>query len=213
MKPTYTLLQAFVLGLAHTLEPCEDKAVVSLFVMWSSRRLREAIYLVVLYGLGMTVIDTVLGFVCSYLGVSLLREHGALLSAVAGAITFVFGLLMLVSSEKVHLGHHHGETPLEHLRTENPGAPSVFALGIVRGLPPCPVELAVLTWAASVGQIWHGTLMVFVFGLGTTIGLIPLGLIMGGLAGAIKKTRYEAWVPRICGLVMMGLGIWLVLSR
>lgn len=213
MKPAYTLLQAFVLGLAHTLEPCEDKAVVSLFVMWSSRRLREAIYLVTLYGLGMTVIDTVLGFVCSYLGVSLFREHGALLRVIAGAITFVFGLLMIIGGERAHLGHHHGETSLERTKAGNLGAPSVFALGLVRGLPPCPVELAILTWAASVGQIWRGTLMVFVFGLGTTIGLIPLGLVMGGLAGAVKKTRYEAWVPRICGLVMMVLGIWLILSQ
>ncbi|MBC8249867.1 MAG: sulfite exporter TauE/SafE family protein [Anaerolineales bacterium] len=213
MRPAYTLLQAFVLGLAHTLEPCEDKAVVSLFVMWSSRRLREATYLVILYGLGMTIIDTVLGFICAYLGVALLREHGALLKGIAGAITFVFGLLMVIGSERAHLGHHHGETSLERMKAVNLGAPSVFALGLLRGLPPCPVELAVLTWAASVGQVWRGTLMVFVFGLGTTIGLIPLGLVMGGLAGAVKKTRYEAWVPRICGLVMMVLGIWLVLSQ
>jgi len=213
MNPAYTLLQAFVLGLAHTLEPCEDKAVVSLFVMWSSRRLKEAIYLVILYGLGMTMIDTVLGFICSYLGISLLREHGALLGTIAGAITFIFGLLMLIGSERVHLGHHHGETSLERVRAGNLGAPSVFALGLVRGLPPCPVELAVLTWAASVGQIWRGTLLVFVFGLGTTIGLIPFGLVIGGLAGAVKKTRYEAWVPRICGLVMTVLGIWLILSQ
>jgi len=212
VKPAYTLLQAFVLGLAHTLEPCEDKAVVSLFVMWASRRLREAIYLVILYGLGMTMIDTVLGFICSYLGVSLLKEHGALLGTIAGAITFAFGLLMLIGSERVHLGHHHGETPLERMGAGNLGAPSVFALGLIRGLPPCPVELAVLAWAASVGQAWRGTLMVFVFGLGTTVGLIPLGLVMGGLAGAVRKTRYEAWVPRICGVVMMVLGIWLILS-
>jgi len=213
MRPAYTLLQAFVLGLAHTLEPCEDKAVVSLFVMWSSRRLREAISLVVLYGLGMTVVDTVLGFICSYLGVSLLREHGALLRVIAGAMTFVAGLLMIIGGERAHLGHHHGETSPERMKSGNLGALNVFATGLIRGLPPCPVELAVLAWAASVGQVWRGTLMVFVFGLGTTLGLIPLGLVMGGLAGAVKKTRYEAWVPRICGLAMMVLGIWLVLSQ
>jgi sulfite exporter TauE/SafE len=213
MKPVYTLLQAFVLGLAHTLEPCEDKAVVSLFVMWSSRRLREAIYLVTLYGLGMTVIDTLLGSICSYLGVSLLKEHGALLRTIAGAITFIFGLLMMIGSEQVHLGHHHGETLLERIEAGSIGMPGVFALGLVRGLPPCPIELAVLTWAASIGQAWRGTLLVFVFGLGTTIGLIPLGLVMGSLAGAIKKTKYEVWVPRICSLIMMVLGIWLVLSH
>ena len=70
-----TLAAAFVVGLAHTLEPCEDKAIVSLFVFWATKRLAPAVGLVVLYGLGMALADTVMGFVLSYIGVRWLDVH------------------------------------------------------------------------------------------------------------------------------------------
>jgi len=208
-----TFLGAFILGLAHTLEPCEDKAVVSLFIMWAARRLKEAMLLVILYGLGMTLIDTALGALSAYLGVSLLTQYGPVLRVAAGAITALFGLYVFIGAKGAHLLHHHGEASLPEVPSETPRALSVFALGLVRGLPPCPFELAVLAWAASMGSIWRGTLTVFVFGLGTTLGLIPLGLIMRGLAGAVGKSRYRFWIPKICGAIMMAMGIFLALSH
>ncbi len=208
-----TFLGAFILGLAHTLEPCEDKAVVSLFIMWAAKRLREGMILVTLYGLGMTLIDTVLGAISAYLGASFLTEYGPVLRIAAGAITALFGLYVFVGGEAAHLLHHHGEASPQETSSEAPRALSIFALGLVRGLPPCPFELAILAWAASLGSIWRGTLTVFVFGLGTTIGLIPLGLVMGGLAGAVGKSRYRFWIPKICGAIMMVMGVFLALSH
>jgi len=208
-----TFLSAFILGLIHTLEPCEDKAVVSLFIMWAAKRLREAMILVTLYGLGMTFIDTALGAISAYLGVSLLEQYGPVLRVAAGAITALFGLYVFVGGEGAHLLHHHGEVSLQEASSETSRALSVFALGLVRGLPPCPFELAILAWAASMGSIWRGTLTVFIFGLGTTLGLIPLGLVMGGLAGAAGRSRYRFWIPKICGGLMMAMGIFLALSH
>lgn len=82
----------------------------------------------------------------------------------------------------------------------------------MRGLPPCPVEIAILLWAASLGSIWRGTATVFVFGLGTTVGLIPLGLIMGGINNAISRTKYESLVPKITAILMMCFGLFLMLA-
>ncbi|MGQ9513992.1 MAG: hypothetical protein ACUVTL_02930 [Thermoproteota archaeon] len=66
----YALLFAsFILGLAHTLEPCEDKTVVSLYVLWSSNGWNEGIVLVILFGLDMTLINTSLGFLFSSAGI------------------------------------------------------------------------------------------------------------------------------------------------
>ena len=56
------------------------------------------------------------------------------------------------------------------------------------------------------------TATVFVFGLGTTVGLIPLGLIMGSVTGIISKTKYERFVPKISGLLMMCFGLFLILA-
>jgi sulfite exporter TauE/SafE len=206
-----SLAAAFVVGLAHTLEPCEDKAIVSLFVFWATKKLAQAVGLVVLYGLGMTLADTAMGFVLSYVGVRWLDIVRTPLAVAAGAVTLIFGFLMLRGKELTHVGHHHGEavapanTKLLHWH-------SILGFGIVRGLPPCPLEVAMLLWAASLGNIWRGTTTIFVFGLGTTVGLIPLGLIMGGISNAISRTRYESIVPKITAILMMCFGLFLMLT-
>jgi sulfite exporter TauE/SafE len=206
-----SLAAAFVVGLAHTLEPCEDKAIVSLFVFWANKKLVQAVGLVVLYGLGMALADTAMGFVFSYVGVRWLDIVRIPLEVTAGAITIIFGFFMLRGKELTHVGHHHGEaaapvnSKLLHWR-------AILGFGIVRGLPPCPLEVAMLLWAASLGDIWRGTATVFVFGLGTTVGLIPLGLIMGGISNAISRTKYESLVPKITAILMISLGLFLVLA-
>jgi sulfite exporter TauE/SafE len=202
---------AFIIGLAHTLEPCEDKVVVSLFIFWATKKLVHAIGLVVLYGLGMALVDTAMGFILSYVGVTWLEALKTPLELIAGAITVVFGVFMLMGRELAHIGHHHGEAVAD----TNPKLTrwySILGLGLVRGLPPCPIEAAILIWAASIGNIWLGTATVFVFGLGTTIGLIPLGLVMGSLTSIISKTRYERFVPKIAAILMIGLGLFIMLA-
>jgi sulfite exporter TauE/SafE len=206
-----SLAAAFVVGLAHTLEPCEDKAIVSLFVFWATKKLAHAVGLVVLYGLGMALADTAMGFVLSYVGVRWLDIVRTPLEITAGAITLIFGLFMLRGKELTHVGHHHGEAAAP-ANTKLLRWHAILGFGIVRGLPPCPLEIAMLLWAASLGNIWRGTATIFVFGLGTTVGLIPLGLIMGGISNAISRTRYESLVPKITAILMMCFGLFLMLA-
>jgi sulfite exporter TauE/SafE len=206
-----SLTAAFIVGLAHTLEPCEDKAIVSLFVFWATKKLAPAVALVILYGLGMALADTIMAFVLSYIGVTWFHVLKTPLELIAGAITLIFGLLMFMGKELTHIGHHHGETVVSP-NLKQFSWYGILGLGIIRGLPPCPIEAAMLIWAASLGDIWRGTATVFVFGLGTTIGLIPLGLIMGGIAGAISKTKYESFVPKISAILIMAFGLFLVLA-
>jgi len=206
-----SLAAAFVIGLAHTLEPCEDKAIVSLFVFWATKKLAQAVGLVVLYGLGMALADTAMGFVLSYVGVRWLDIIRTPLAVAAGAVTLIFGFFMLRGKELTHVGHHHGEavapTNAKLLHWH-----AILGFGIVRGLPPCPLEIAMLLWATSLGDIWRGTATIFVFGLGTTVGLIPLSLIMGGISNAISRTRYESIVPKITAILMMCFGLFLMLA-
>jgi len=203
-----TLAGAFVLGLAHTLEPCEDKAVVSLYALWGSERWREGIFLVVLYGLGMALIDASLGFLFAFVGVNLLESFKAILELIAGLITIVFGFFMLTGSSIVHVTHHH-----DRVSSSGPKVPgrlrmsTALLFGLVRGLPPCPFELAVFIWAASMGSVLIGTVTVFIFGLGTTAGLIPLGFLMGGISGVAKKTKYASWIPKISGFTIVAIGV------
>lgn len=210
-----TLFGAFVLGVAHTLEPCEDKAVVSLYALWGSERLKEGILLVVLYGLGMALIDTFIGFAFSFAGVNLFEGFSGargLLEIIAGATTVAFGLLMLTRHSSVHLVHHHDRTMNANKKSKHFGMLGALLFGLVMGLPPCPIELAIWLWAASIGNVIAGTLTVFTFGLGTTLGLIPLGFVMGGVASIKKKTRYGDLIPKISSFIMILIGTLIIVS-
>jgi len=203
-----TLVGAFILGLAHTLEPCEDKAVVSLYAFWGSERWREGILMVVLYGLGMALIDASLGFLFAFVGVNLLEAFKTILELIAGLITIVFGFFMLTGWSIVHITHHHDGAASNGAKYSGRLRMSTALLfGLVRGLPPCPFELVVFIWAASMGSVLIGTVTVFIFGLGTTAGLIPLGFLMGGISGVAKKTKYAGWIPKISGLTIVAIGI------
>lgn len=206
-----TLVGAFLLGLAHTIEPCEDKAVVSLIAVWAGKRIKSAIALVILYGLSMCLINALFGSAAALIGTSLFKQYNPTLRAIAGVITILFGLLML-SGRRAHIFSPLGESSLEEGRLEDLTPWSVFLMGIGRGLPFCPFELIVLSWAASSGSVLRGALMVFVFGLGTTLGLIPLGLAMGGLGAMASRTRFGVWVPKITALLMIALGVFLAFS-
>ncbi|HIC92752.1 MAG TPA: hypothetical protein EYP09_00680 [Anaerolineae bacterium] len=202
-----SLVGAFLLGLAHTAQPCEDKGVASMIVMWAGKRLREAIVLMVLYGLGTTLINAAMGAVAAFIGASLLMRYSSALRTIAGSLIALFGLWMLSGRR----GHAHA-SPVEEEKLRSMTAWSVFLMAIVGGLPICPFELTVLTWVASVGDVWRAVSMVLAFGLGTTVGLIPWGLIVGGLGELARKMGHGIWVPRITGLITMGLGVFIALS-
>ena len=209
---TMSLAGAFLVGLAHVFQPCEGKAIVAAFVVWATRKVASAVPLVILYGLGITVVNTCLGFIFSYAGSALIEKHETPLKVIAGMVTIAFGLYMLSRFAHFHLGHHEEEPALVKANPEAPSPMHMLGFGLVRGMALCPVELAVLAWALSTGDVVRGTLMLLLFGLGTTIGLVPVALVMGGLTVAARKNRYGAWLPRIAPLVMVLVGVFLAIS-
>lgn len=215
----FTVAGAFLLGLAHTLEPCEDKVVVSFLTLWGSKKWKQGISLVILYGLAMTLVNTLLVVAFCLLGAEYIEGLEIYLAVTAGIVMIIFGLVMVMGKHfphLCHLTHHHGKEKKSEGKTFLPDkerAYTVLLLGIIRGLPYCPIELAVVLWAISIGSVLAGATIMFVFGLGTTIGLIPMGLIMGGIAQKAKKTRYKKYIPLICGLAFIAFGIVLIIMH
>ena len=213
----FTVVGAFLLGLAHTLEPCEDKVVVSFLTLWGSEKWKQGLSLVLLYGLAMTLVNTLLVVVFCMLGAEYIEGLEIYLAVIAGIIMIIFGLVMPMGKHFPHLCHlTHHDWKKKKSATFLPGkekAYTVLLLGVIRGLPYCPIELAVVLWAISIGSILEGATIMFVFGLGTTIGLIPMGFIMGGIAQKAKKTRYNKYLPVICGFAFITFGIALIIMH
>jgi len=202
----YSLLSAFILGLLHVLEPCEDKAVASIYVAWSGKKLKESLILIFLYGLGMVAIDTSIGFFVSFIGLNFLQGFQPLLRYGAGLFTIVFGLIIMLKS---HILESHCYIKMfKDVKPESKR--SVLTFGLIRGLPLCPIEIAILIWAASVGDVFYGTLLVFVFSVGTLISLIPFGVGASGILSIIEKKvgkTAESIFPIVVGLIVILTGI------
>jgi len=205
----YPLITAFVIGILHVLEPCEDKAIVSLYATWSGRKKKEVMKLTALYGLGMLVADTLLGFFAALVGISFLSGVSGYLEKIAAVVTIVVGALMLKEIHTHRFEQHCLHKDLKKITNER----NILLFGIVRGLPPCPIELGMLTWAASVGDVFLGTLLVFVFSFGTMLSLLPFGFVAGGFAEWLRKRfgkKADHILPTIAAVVMIVIGFVLL---
>lgn len=209
MIDNMTLLSAFFIGLLHVLEPCEDKAVASLYASIIGKNTKRILYLVFLYGLGMMLADTVLGVVAGYIGAEFLARFSKQLEIIAASFTVAFGLLVFSHTHK--LESHCYVKGFGGLK----GDFSILLFGIIRGLPPCPIELAILVMAASTKSALYGGCLVAVFGLGTLISLLPFGLAVGGILSLVRKKygeKAEELIPKISGMVISLIGLYMLVK-
>ena len=157
----------------------------------------------------MVFIDTLIGFFVSLLGVKYLESFQPILRFTAGIFTIVFGFLVMTRS---HIFESH--CYIKMFKDIDPKSKkSIIIFGLIRGLPLCPVEIGIMLWAASVVNVLYGTLIVFVFSVGTMISLIPFGIGTRGFLTIIERKigeKMKKVVPIVVGLIMVLIGIMLI---
>lgn len=205
MLKEYSILFAFILGILHVLEPCEDKAIVSLYVAWVGKNWKQTLRLILLYGFGMLLINVLIGFLASFIGVNYLQGWQSYFNIGAGIFTIIFGLLIIYHSHlfvKFCFLEHNRHTP--DIADEK----SILLFGLLRGLPLCPVEVAVMFWAASIGNLFKGILLVAAFSFGTILSLVPYGLGAKGIFNFINNRAGE----KVKKGIQLGIGIIVVIA-
>jgi len=191
------LMPAFLLGILHTLIPCEDKAI---FFFWSfgiAKTPKKSIYILMLYGLGLITANMIIASVTVFItqiprfiipGFTpdpvIINFFGAFTSMCAGIFFFLF------ITRKDYLPHSKYFKDIPNLDWESKKTPYVF--GIIAGFAPCIFELMLYSQAfqLSLGYGFiEGLLVVFYFSLGTFVGLFPLALAKQGTALIVKPTK------------------------
>jgi len=91
------------------------------------------------------------------------------------------------------------------------GAGLAFSLAIA----PCatPILLGILTLVAMQGDMVWGTVLMFIYGLGTGIPLLLIGHGYERLQPYFAVPRHLQWLRAVSGLLLMGVGsymLWLV---
>jgi len=207
MFKEYSILAAFIAGLLHVLEPCEDKAIVAFYVAWAGENIKETVKLIVLYSFGMLFINIFIGLIVSFIGMRYLHSVSHYVLIGAGLFTIIFGFLIIKHS---HLFGEHCVLEHSNKKFNIKDKKSVLLFGLLRGLPLCPVEIAIMLWAASIGSVLRGTLLVAAFSIGTAISLIPFGIGAKGIFKFIEQKSNEKvrkWIQVIIGVLVVIIGI------
>ncbi|MFO8019753.1 MAG: sulfite exporter TauE/SafE family protein [Promethearchaeia archaeon] len=191
------LFPAFVIGILHTLMPCEDKAI---FFFWSfgiSKNVKNSLLILILYGLGLiganmsiAFITVILTFIPRLLGSIpkpyVINFFGAFSS------TFAAVFLLFFIMRRDYAPHNYYKDELIKLNWEKKRTP--FFFGMLAGYPPCVFELFIysqsFTCALSYGSL-EGIITVFYFSLGTFIGLFPLALAKQGTSKVLRGEKKE----------------------
>lgn len=189
-----------ILGMLHTIMPCEDKAIFCFYAFGVSRDWKQAFRIVNLYGSGLFLMNLLIGTIISYFGAAagtLIRNFIDIFTwnLIAAVSLIIAGIIMLIQLvRKIYFPHTEQIQELgESLPTLRSRKRTAFLLGLLAGIPPCIFEIWIYLQAINLSVVYgwgNGTLSVFFFGIGTWIGLYPLA-ILGSASGRLSK-----WVQK-----------------
>jgi sulfite exporter TauE/SafE len=204
------LLSGFLGSLGHCLGMC-GPLVVMVGVQLRARGLAGTPYHLLYHGTRI-VVYALLGAIVG--GVGSLLGMGSRLSLVAGIVSLLLGLIVVLFG----LGYL-GWLPLGRLEKtgdwmnramgrafQRGGLLGVALLGALNGLLPCGLVYSALLIAASIGGSLSGALGMTLFGVGT----IPALLIVGVGAGALS-VRVRQTLTRVAGILIIVAGLQLAL--
>lgn len=205
---------AFLLGILHTLIPCEDKAI---FFFWSfgiSKTPKKSLFILVLYGLGLMssnliiALGTILiSFIPQFLIPGIIPEVYTI--NFFGAVTSMFAgfILLFFITRKGYMPHSKSKDEISHFNWEKKKTPYLF--GILAGFAPCIFEFLIYTQCLqySLGGGFgfvDGIFTVFYFSLGTFVGLFPLALAKHGTSQIIKTNQSKRnWILIVMILIII----------
>ncbi len=208
---------SFAAGLLSFLSPCVLAiAPAYLGYITGVETLRESrwrtIFHTVLFVLGFTGVFVFMGIGVSAAG-GFLLQYRAWFNRIAGAVIILFGLQVmgvlriraLYAERRVNLAHSFGA-----LR-------SLF-LGISFGLgwTPCvgPVLGSILLYVSTLGKVWEGGFLLFVYALGLALPFVLLGASWGWATRTLRRfQRHGRVVELISGFLLIGLGVILLLGK
>ena len=156
------------------------------------------------FALGVAVATALLGLLAAVAGRTL-RTFGTWPYVVIAVIPIITGLHLL---GVIRL-------PLGGLRNSAAARQGgALAAGFLSALllAPCgtPILAAVLSYAAYVGKVGSGTLLLFVYGIGLSTPLLLVGTASGAASARLARSSAMAWIERGSGVALICFGLYLL---
>ncbi len=155
---------------------------------------------------GVSAASTFLGIVSGLLG-RMFTGLGSWPAYVIAAVPILFGLHLLGAIRLPLPGE-------SNLARKARGTTGVLIAGALIGLivTPCstPVLGGLLAYVASTGNPVWGGLLLFVYGLGVGIPILLLGTAAASVMARLAATGARLWTERASGIMLIGVGLYLL---
>ena len=226
-----TFLGIFVLGILTALSPCSIALLVAMISYVGSLQKKteesskkytiQGFWIGVVFTLGMAFVFFIFGLILSYVGVFI--EASTTVYLILGIILIILGINVFKPlKELVFRKSQSGNSSsiMEKGRNifSNLSKKSIylgaFFLGILFsiGWAPCAMTLMMPVFVITLTQkisLLMGGLLLFVFGLGHGVPIIPLCTVASGIRGKLGNKYVTAgkWMQRIFGIIIITIGI------
>ena len=228
-----TFVGIFGLGILTALSPCSIALLVAMISYVGTlqkkneeedKKIRkislQGLWIGIMFTLGMAFVFFIFGLIIS--SVSIFIEVSALFYLISGIILLILGINVFKPlKEFIKKGSDSNDKKMVEKGQKlffNLSKKSIylgaFFLGILFsiGWAPCAISLMMPVFILMLSQkipILLGGLMLFVFGLGHGIPIIPLCAVTRSIRGSLgnKYVKAGKWMQRIFGLIIILIGI------
>jgi len=227
-----TFIGIFGLGILTALSPCSIALLVAMISYVGSLQKQDekgstkkysiqGFWIGVVFTLGMAFVFFIFGLILSSVGVFI--EASTLFYLIAGIILVILGINVFKplkelivhkpKSDKSASIMMKGQNIFSKISKKSIYL-GAFFLGILFsiGWAPCALSLMMPVFILTLSQkisILMGGLLLFVFGLGHGIPIIPLCTVTSGIRGKLGNKYVTAgrWMQRIFGIIIITIGI------
>lgn len=210
-----TALAAGFFGSPHCLGMCGG-IVSALSFALNKHTATQRFILQTSYQVGRLLSYSLLGFLVGYLGKGLLAPfaHATWPFIITSLIIIAFGLYLtgwwrgLDKLEAFGATLWQAMTPLRQRFMPINSLPRALGAGLLWGFLPCGLVYSALTLALTSANPLSASGAMFAFGLGT----LPMMLLAGNTAGALKQKLQHYKLQTINGLCIIAFGTWTLLQ-
>jgi cytochrome c-type biogenesis protein len=231
MDEEITFAGIFLLGILTSVTPCSLALLIAMISYVgtlqkdSEKKLKkfslQGLWIGVIFTLGMSLVFFVFGMILSSVGVFL--QASTIFFLIAGIILVILGINIFKPFSDLLRKKSDGKTGLRFVEkgqgiffrlSKKSIYLGAFFLGILFsiGWAPCALSLMMPVFILTLTQnisIIMGGLLLFVFGLGHGVPIIPLCTVTNSIRGKLgnKYATAGKWMQRIFGIIIIAIGV------
>jgi len=226
-----TFVGIFLLGILTSVTPCSLALLIAMISYVGSlqkdseKKLKkyslQGLWIGVIFTLGMSLVFFVFGMILSYIGVFI--EASTVFFLIAGVILVILGINIFKPFSELLKKKSEGKIGSKFVEkgqgiffkiSKKSIYLGAFFLGILFsiGWAPCAMSLMMPVFILTLTQkisIITGGLLLFVFGLGHGVPIIPLCTATSSIRGKLGNKYVTAgkWMQRIFGIIIIAIGV------